>query len=358
MIDKKSFQMDGLLTSLASCEDVKLSSNELFLFMKYFFDLNHHEYGSLETINGSSEGLKSRSLIKLNKNLKDIFNHHLSEEYIGTFDLELAREKEEIEFFALGHPLIDNILDFCSSSSFKGRYTIINLTNDVLSKTLNSTLLKHNQYYIFIFNVKFQGFIIENQISAITIDESGHEINKLADFILNIQNFDLLFKYDQDPSLKIQLEKDKFETLIQNAKNLVKRRVSTWKKEIKILNDKIFDIELKKKNKIYLHKRKALTFKYETLKLSLERKSSQKPSEKKMNNILKIEDETKRKEKLERLKNLDEEIKFIKKDMDEVQKKMDDLAFEHEDLKNEMRKRNLAKFYTNLSGLAILNIVD
>jgi hypothetical protein len=358
MIDKKSFQMDGLLTSIASCEEVKLSHNELFLFMKYFFDLNNHEYGYFETIDGSSEVPKSRIMIKLNENLMNVLNHHISKDSIGTFDLELAREREEIEFFALGHPLVDNILDFCTSNPFKGKYTIINLKKEILSTTLKFTLLSHTQYYLFIFDVKFQGFIVENQISGIIVDESGHEINVLSDFILNIKNFDLLFKCTQDQSPKIRVEKDKLEILVQNAKNLVKSRISGWKKEIKILNDRIFDIELKKKNKIYSHKQKVLTYKSATLKLNLERKINQKPSEKQLNNIFSIEDETKRKEKLDRIKDLDEEIKFIKKDIDEIKKKMDDLAFEHEDVKNEMIKKNLAKFYTNLLGIAIIRIMD
>lgn len=47
----------------------------------------------------------------------------LSNEYIGTFNLEFAKEREEIDFFALGHPLINAVIDFCRNDSFKGNYT-------------------------------------------------------------------------------------------------------------------------------------------------------------------------------------------------------------------------------------------
>ena len=42
--------------------------------------------------------------------------------------------------------------------------------------------------------------------------------------------------------------------------------------------------------------------------------------------------------------------------MSSIDKKLDDLAFEYEDLKKEMDKRNIAKYYTNLSSFAIIKL--
>ena len=55
MIDKRSFQMEGLISSLASCIDVKLTHNELYLLIKQFFELNNQMYGSFEDIHVKSE---------------------------------------------------------------------------------------------------------------------------------------------------------------------------------------------------------------------------------------------------------------------------------------------------------------
>ena len=41
-----------------------------------------------------------------------------------------------------------------------------------------------------------------------------------------------------------------------------------------------------------------------------------------------------------------------------VQKKIDDLAFDYDDLKNDMSKRNLAKFYTNLDAFAVIRFSE
>ena len=51
-------------------------------------------------------------------------------------------------------------------------------------------------------------------------------------------------------------------------------------------------------------------------------------------------------------------IMYIKKDIQSVKRKLDDLSFEYEDLKKEMHKRNLAKFYTNLNSFAIIRFTE
>jgi CII-binding regulator of phage lambda lysogenization HflD len=131
-----------------------------------------------------------------------------------------------------------------------------------------------------------------------------------------------------------------------------------WKREIKNLNDKIFKLEQDKKNKIYSHKRDILRIKLEVLNQKLERKLNIRPNEKQRFTIENLKDKTKKKEKLDNLKKLEEEISFIKQDITKLKKSLDDLSFEFEDLKNEMNKKNLAKFYTNILGLAIIQFTD
>lgn len=65
-----------------------------------------------------------------------------------------------------------------------------------------------------------------------------------------------------------------------------------------------------------------------------------------------------RQERLDKIDKLKEEIRFLEKDIKKVEKKLDNLAFEFDDLKNEMNKRNRAKFYTNLNACAILRVEE
>jgi len=362
MIDKKSFQMDDLIVSIASCQDVKLSHNELFLLIKYFFSLNDNEYGTLHNLNQRKEeshnAIVSRTVIQIYDSLQKHFNSTLFEDYIGTFDLNLAREREEIDFFALGHPLINNILNYCRSRDFRGFFTILNLKSKFLSNNFKLRLINTKEVYLFIFNIKFQGFIIENQFLAVIIDENGEEIEEFADYVLDIDNFQKIFEFKEIINRKFKIERHLIQDLTQTAKLIVKRKTTLWKKDIKALNDKIFNLEKNKKEKLYSYKKKVFNIKLETLNQKLERKNSQLPSQKQISNVLNLKDEKRKEDRLTKIKNLKKEISVIEKDIKSTEKKIDDLAFEQEDLRNEMKRRNLAKFYSNLSSLAIIKLND
>ncbi|MFX0018740.1 MAG: DEAD/DEAH box helicase [Promethearchaeota archaeon] len=355
LIDKKSFRMDDLITSLEACEEVKLSHNELYLLMKCFFDLNNHFYGYLRTNSSKSEVYTT---IQLNEILLKNPYLKLSKKYIGTFNLNVAREREEIDFFALGHPLINSVINFCRSNTFKGTYTILNLKKVYIPEDNKLSLNSTREMYILIFNVKFQGYIIENQYIAIVVDKVGNEIENLADFILDIENFHKIFEFNIHNNKLPLLKQEFMESIIQRAKSIVKRKTSIWKQEIKALNDKIFTLERNKKEKIYEYKSKVLNLKIEGLKRKLEKKERQKPTERQLKNISNLTDEVRKEEKKIKIKQLEEDILFLNKDIRLTNKKIDDLLFEFEDIKKEMTQRNLAKFYTNLDAFAIIRLVD
>ncbi|MFX0176950.1 MAG: SNF2-related protein [Candidatus Hodarchaeota archaeon] len=362
MIDKKSFQMDDLIVSIASCQDVKLTHNELYLLIKYFFSLNNQKYGIFDNLiereKDPKRSFEFPTKIKIHKSLLKYLNSELPKEYLGTFNLDLAKEREEIDFFALGHPLINGILDYCISRKFGGFFTILKIDKSKLAGEFKSILVNNNEVYLFIFNIKFQGYIIENQFLALILDEYGNEIENLADYILDIENFKEIFEFKERIDGKDKFKREFMQNLTERAKFIVKRKTTLWKKDIKALNDKIFDLEKSKKEKLYNYKKKVLNIKLEALNQKLERKNSQIPSEKQMSNILNLKDEKRKQERLIKIKKLKEEISFIEKDVKTTEKKVDELSFEYEDLRNEMNKRNLAKFYTNLSSLAIIKLND
>ncbi|MFW9820033.1 MAG: hypothetical protein ACFFE5_10530, partial [Candidatus Thorarchaeota archaeon] len=156
----------------------------------------------------------------------------------------------------------------------------------------------------------------------------------------------------------INISYNLIDNLREEAKKIVKMKTSIWKREIKNLNDNIFDQEKKKKEKIYAHKRRTLNLRLESLANNLEQKLNKRPTSRQLNNIEKMTDAKRKNERIKYFKKLEEDIKFIEKDIKSGRRKLEDLSFEYEDLKNEMIKRNKSKFYTNLVSFAVLKIVD
>ncbi len=362
LIDKKSFQIDDLITSVDACQEVKLSHNELFLLVKHFFDLYQGKYGSVEFIEDSKtfhpDMLNHKTKITIDDALLNNPKYKFAKEYVGTFDLNFAREKEEIDFFALGHPLINNIIDFCMSKALEGTFSVLNLKRSALSNQFKSHISLGSELYLFVFDIKYQGYIIENQISSVVVDNEGEEITDLADYVLDINNFQNLIVFDENKTDLSKINLNFLDQLTQKAKSIVKWKTSQWKKEIRALNAKIYKIETKKKEKIFNYNKRLLSFKLESLKLQLEKKESKKPTERQLLNIRNLDDEQRKQERLDKIKKLNEEIHFLEKDIAEVDKKLDDLAFDYDDLKRDMTKRNRAKYYTNLSACAILRLKE
>jgi len=362
LIDKKSFQVDDLITSIAACEEVKLTHNELFLLVKYCFELKHHNFGNFlisdDCDSQSEDNVNCEVSLKIQNEFLERSRHKLSKDYYGTFGLELAREREEIDFFALGHPLIDEIINLCRSDHFKGNSTILMVKRELISDSIKKLVQKIDEAYIFVYEIKFQGYIVEIQYSSIVLDKYGNVIANLESFLLDIENYDIIYDFQENRESFVNLEVDFLEDLIKFSKTSIKQKISQWKKDIKKLNDKIFKIEMKKKDKIYKYNKKAQTIKIESLKRRLEQKINQRPSERQKKNIAKLDDEKKKKERLDRYQRLEEEIEVLEKDIKAIEKKIDDLSFEYEDRKNEMNKMNLSKFYTNLSSFAIVRFVD
>ena len=361
MIDKKSFQMEGLIGSLASCVDIKLTHNELYFLINYFLSLFNNKYGFIKNIKSDlvQDKLKETILskIKLTDNFLRNTRFNLSNEYTGTFDLEFAKEREEIDFFALGHPLINAVIDFCRNDSFKGNYTILEMKKENLPNHMKTDLAAKKEFYLFIFVVKFQGYIIESQILSIILDKEGTELDNFESTLFDIQSYDKLFQFGRGKE-ELNLDLDLILNLKNSAKRIVKSKTSRWKGEVKRLNDKIYDSERVKKKKMYENNKKTLTLRIGSLKQRLEQKEKNKPTQRQLQNINSLKDEERKKQRLQDIQDLEEEIRFIKKDITVITKKLDDLAFEHEDLTNEMKRRNLAKFYTNLLSFAFIRIID
>jgi SNF2 family DNA or RNA helicase len=361
LIDRKSFQMEGLISS---CEDVKLSHDELFIMMSQFFNLENEDFGNFKILDGNENhhgqnpkgNINYEVLIEPGLELRKKSKDQYKSNYKGTFSLELARKKEEIDFFALGHPLMDNIVDFCTSRNFSGNLTSLTIDKERLpQRFLDEDSKANEELFLFILNMKFQGFIIENQISAILMDEDGKIFQELADYITDIKNLSV-FDFNSKFS-KPSLNENGIHKNINRAKEFLQRINSGWKREVQRLNKKLYTQEKEKKEKIYKHKKKVLNLKIKNLKKRLNKKISQRPSERQQQNIANMKDEKKKQERIQYYERLEETIRFLERDISKSIKKLDDLYFEYEDLKEDMKKRNQAKFFTNLIGIAIVNIV-
>ncbi|MBD3212940.1 MAG: hypothetical protein GF311_10060 [Candidatus Lokiarchaeota archaeon] len=361
LIDKKSFQMDTLI-KYNSCQDVKLNHNELFYLIQSFFSLDDGKYGRFKPTNNSVHRsvLSIENMINIapSENFLKYSNNLIQREYKGTFDLELAKIKEEEDFFALGHPLINEVLKYGKSDNFGGNFTVLSLKRESLPTEYQEKIKNAENLYLGILRTKFQGFLIEENLVPVIFDENGTQIYQLEEIILNIKNFEKHFHFnsEKEPDISVSVPNLKF--LTERIEQLAKKMNKEWRKEIFRLNTKVYRFEREKKKKIYNYKKETLKRKIETLRDKLMRKKTQRPSERQIKNINKLDDEKKKQERLKRIKELEEDITFLRKDIDLTKRKLDDLEFFFEDQKQDMKKRNAHTYFSDLIGFALIKVID
>ncbi|MEJ2296197.1 MAG: hypothetical protein P8Y23_15715, partial [Candidatus Lokiarchaeota archaeon] len=157
------------------------------------------------------------------------------------------------------------------------------------------------------------------QYSSVALDETGNILAGLESFLLDIDKYNLIYDFSEYEDTSINLSKDLVESLLRFSKFSIKQKISQWKQEIKKLNDKIFKLEMNKKEKIYNYNKKAQMIKLESLKRKLEQKINQRPTDRQKSNIAKLDDEKRKQERKERYRRLEEEILVLEHDIKVVE---------------------------------------
>jgi SNF2 family DNA or RNA helicase len=366
LIDEKSFQMDSLVNYNSPNNEI-LNNNDLFNFIFQFFSLANNKYGKISIIKDSNENQKEKKKNESNKIIKIALSNtflnkikqNLQREYIGTFSSNLAREREEINFFALGHPLINEIIKFCMRDAFPGEYSAVNLKKALIPSRYKNKIKDIDQSFLIIFQLTFQGYIVEYKIKPILLNEKGEKIlDDLPEFLLNFKKNNQIYqKTIKKEDLKTQ-NLSFIKEVIQEGRKVIQSDLIQWKTSIINLNDKIFQNEKKRKNKLYKHKKKILSEKLASLKKKLQQKKNQFPSEEKIKKINNLAEQEKREKKMRKLKKQQENIRFLEKDIDLINKKVDDLEFHHRDLINDMQKQNKQIISIKLLSLLKLTICN
>ncbi|MBY9006088.1 MAG: DEAD/DEAH box helicase family protein [Candidatus Lokiarchaeota archaeon] len=357
MIDKKSFQIKDLLSFISSCEDIQLSHNELFYFITYFFNLEDN-YGSIinTPLFYKKEEISNYSKIILEKAILNFLHQKLLKEYNGTFNLEIARNREEIDFFALGHPLINSIINFCINKSFLGDFTTLYLDKEKVIQYYSSIDKIKFPLYLFIYKTTFQGFIIESHISTILIDKDFKEIKNLSDIILDINNYNSLFNYNVNNNEDLILDIKNLEIMDRLAQEYIQKNLDDWKKEIISLNESIFNLDMDKRNRLFQGKLIRLEKKKNKIELKLQKKNESLPKEKQLIRITQLSNVKEKENRLRKIKEIKEQIHFLREDVSKITNKLEDLKFFYDDLRNEMKKRKKKDFSTEFLSLACIRI--
>lgn len=103
------------------------------------------------------------------------FYSELSSSYVGTFNPARAIAQEGLDFFAFGHPLIDSVVEFCTSQRFGGT-----ATQREVGGHAGAPFLGLQVNYV----ARFRGIKPVEKLYCLVFDESGNHQSEVSEVVL------------------------------------------------------------------------------------------------------------------------------------------------------------------------------
>ncbi len=374
VLDKRSFQISKINELFSKKQDT-LSGSDIHSFISMFF--KYYEYDNKPTGEIKKKILSNEIpafIVNLADKLQIIFGID-KKNMEGTFDLKIAQENEELDFFALGHPLINSISEFCREEAFRNPSTIISLDlnkiKNLFGKRLTlkelETLKKVMEHKLKLFFIEFEteycGILLEKKNRIIMISSEGFILEKLSEFISKPYNFYQILKKETkniQHSIINELSKinDKnLNNLIKIAKKYNKKISANKKSDLIKLNETMFRKELEKILSLHEYKVQYLLKTVESNKIRLKYLENKTPTKKQWLNLEKITDITRKMEKEEKYRSIELEISSLNIENEELNKKIENFQFDlPADIKRLEFYRRLSK-RTWLSSIALINLI-
>lgn len=199
--------------------------------------------------------LKGRYGMEFPAIVKDAFRRRV------TFDPAVARDHEDIEFLAIGHEIVDSLLERCQAPEYGGRASIR------LIKTDDAPPVRG---WFFTFILEFEGVQPFKEVLPVFVDESGNVDEDVAEWL-------------HDRALRVKREDwreetlpdrgDAFESAVQTANTLALTRLLAKQTDLEVVNRERADKERDKLERYYAYKQTAAESKLDAVKRTLERLS-------------------------------------------------------------------------------------
>ncbi len=352
ILDKRSFQYDYISQDINNPD--LLSGIDIFTFINRFSKYMKNN----QIIQNNIGKLPIELSIENNPHAKGVWNIKLSEiyrkilrveynKYQGVFNIDLAKDQEEYDFYALGHPLIMNLIDWSKMDNFGGAacQIFINMKKftsffidpfQVRLKTeeipiVQKLLRSETGLNLFLFEIKFLGVIIDKIIIPVFITDEFELIPSFAKFISRPHNFiDILLEnQNQDLNSKNynpseEILKKCYEVSIKSTKKWIQIRT---KDLAKLNRDSYFQhrkriIKSAEQRKIFSDIQIKIT------EQKLKAKKLKMPTKRQIENLEKISDSFRKKKRIEQFNKIRQEVQYFEKERERWEQNLEDLEFD------------------------------
>jgi ATP-dependent helicase HepA len=196
----------------------------------------------------------------------DLFEHLFPDEVKAgrtrriTFDLSVALEREEVDFLAFGHPIVDGLVDYVRDADYGG----VTSYRRVLSDEVES-----RRGWLFVYALELRGLTTTRELLPVFIGEDATNDPELARWLLDRSMGQRREEFGEPPALPAR-EAD-FETAVTRADSEAVTRLLERQAELESTNAGRLAEERSKRERLYDYRAQAAADKLQANRRTYER---------------------------------------------------------------------------------------
>lgn len=207
--------------------------------------------------------------LRLHGDFQDEFPQLVKEGLVrrGTFEPSMAREHEDLEFFAFGHPIVDALVQRARSNDYRGRasYRLIR-TNDRQAA----------RGWLFTFVLEFEGVLSSKEVFPVFISDDGEPDSELADWLVDRAS---VLKREEWGTTEPPVRGKNFDEAVETATRLAIERLLIRQAELESTNLDRVAQEREKLERFYEYRAIAAEEKLASVRRTFERVNESSDSE-------------------------------------------------------------------------------
>lgn len=184
-----------------------------------------------------------------------------------TFDPSVARDHEDLEFFAVGHEIVDALIARTRSKGYGGRASYRRISTDEVPEAAG---------WFFTFVLEFEAVQSLKEVLPVFIKSDGSPEGEMAQWLLSRSQ---RIKHEDRGDAPIPAQGDAFETAVQQANTIALEHLLARQQDLEQTNRDRVDQERAKLDRFYEYKRVAAREKVASVRRTLERLEASSDSE-------------------------------------------------------------------------------
>ncbi len=318
ILDERIFRVETIQEHIKELN--LFTSEDLFLFTigaLKFLDKNN-------TISGSKSAKNSIIKIDLTKSTQGLLL--LDEQsFKGTFDLEMAKQHEELDYFALGHNLLNSLANEFASFKFRGRTSrfTFKFSNSLLTtkitnaeeKAMIEELLRiKSPLYLFVYELSYAAVITEKLIIPIVLSANGAYLRQFSQIFTHPSDyFNLLIPGSEPKDISINNKdyENKIKELQKKTIDILNPLLKERAGEIQTLNSQYYKIEKEKIEKSIQYNIQYARKQIDISNLKLEIKSKHLPNDRQLDSMEGLTEQDKKRKRQDKFKKIQDEYDAI-----------------------------------------------